>query len=149
MNKPRQLPQQQRLSPPVRKAIRSMVLEGMSDTQAALHHGCKLHTLQRALSRDVGKRLYFQHFKELRQSSVTKAIITAHEIMSDTGNSASARMDAAKWLAGLEGETVVQKSTVAVSVAGYDYSDVISDRQADTISADDAEIIEENQGDSD
>ena len=95
-----------------------------------------------ALRRPAVKAYRSQVLAELRQSLPERAIITSSEIMEDAQQKASDRLAAARWLAGIEGVSPIQKTHSVHQVVGYDYGDTIDVTPA----TDPASVDDEDEG---
>jgi hypothetical protein len=98
-----------RISPKVREAIRLMVEEGRSRKDAAIACGITDDWLYRALLRPECLDLRNRLMGALRTSEAARSIARAAKL-ADGAQSEHVRMDANKWLGGLDGIVPVQRT---------------------------------------
>ena len=116
------------ISKPIRRAVEAIIWEGLGRAEAAERAGIKEDTLYRALRRPHVLKLMKEEHVKLRQGAPFKAY-SRIERMAEQADSEHVKMDANKWIAGVDGLAPVSKLDVQANVrhsfVDYDYSEAV------------------------
>lgn len=103
-----------RISARVKDALSLMVYEGKSRKEAANTAGITDHGLYQALSRPHVKAYRNKLLADLRDSAAARSVARVDRL-ADTAQSEHVKLEANKWLAGLEGVSPVQRSETHIT----------------------------------
>lgn len=95
-------PKQVRISRKVRDAVELMISQARKRADAAQQAGLTDDALYRALKKPEVQALMRERLADLRKSEAARSIARMADI-ADTGRSEAAKVEANKWLAGIEG----------------------------------------------
>lgn len=137
-----------RYSPRVRRAIEAMVWEGLDHKTAAEQANLNPEAFRRSLQRPHYIQLLRQEHARLREAAPFKAY-SRIERLAEQANSEPVKLEANKWIAGVDALAPVSRvdinARVAHSFVNYDYSDALDITPAQGGSnASDAEIVDDD-----
>lgn len=128
-----------RLSNQMTKVLELMAYEGLSLPHAAQRADMKLESARKAMAKAHTKVAFNQLVAAIRENAGQAAYLRLNH-MSQTAQSETVKMEANKWVAGVDGiaalKRVEGKHTVSHTFGGFSYG------ERDTSTADDAQIIE-------
>ena len=110
-------PKQVRISARVKTAIEQMVDHGRNRAEAAQIAGIADDSLYRALTKPEVLAYRNHRMRVIRESAASRTIAKAEALM-DSAESEHVKLDATKWIAGLEGISPVSKSESVINHKG-------------------------------
>lgn len=124
-HKPNSVPEAARISAKMRTTLQHMAQEGVDLTIAAQRAGMNVEAAKNAFRRPHVKAALNQMIKEVRDNAAQMAYLRINKISQDA-KSDRTRLDANKWLAGVDGISPVQKvegnHRHNVTFGGFEYS---------------------------
>ena len=114
------------------EALESMAHEGLSLHEAAKRHDMRRDNLRRAFERPQVKAVYNDLVAFVRDNGAQSAYLRIVEL-SQTAKSETVRLEACKWLAGVDGLSPVKRADLRhvhnVTFKGFDYGDMAKEPQ--------------------
>lgn len=113
-----------RLSPVAREVVELMAREGLSTEMAVERVGANMNAMKKALARPPAKRYYNQIVANIRSGAPIQAYNRIVH-MAMTASSEAVRMDANKWIAGVDGlsplKRIEGKHSINHTFTGFEF----------------------------